>query len=211
MLYHNAPGSVGYTIVGTPTIVGGIAKGFSLDNYLSLNSTLTSFTELSISFIPGTYSSGRIVLFKTGVNAYRGTLNWASSSTARFTYTNTSNDGAILTNIPYTEGKENVLKIEYVSTNSVKLTLSRQGESDFTRTITDIDIPATFGGDIYLGRGTSVYSAFNGSIDLNNTYITVNGQPWFGICPIEVKKIFLNSNEVQKLVLNGVQVWQKSS
>lgn len=187
-LYHSARGSVGYTIVGTPTIVDGVAKDFSLDNYLSLNSTITSFKELSISFIPGTYSSGRIVLFKTGVNAYRGALNWASNSTARFGYTNTNNDGGNLTNIPYTEGKENILKIEYVSTNSVKLTLSRQGESDFIRTITDIDIPATFGGDIYLGRGTSGYSAFNGSIDLNKTYFIDNGQPFFGICPIEVKK-----------------------
>lgn len=187
MLYIKQKGSVGYTIVGSPTIVDGVASGFSVSNYLNLSSTLTSFDEIVVSFIPGTYSSGRNVLFKTGINDYRGAFQQVSGTQGQYFYTKTDNTAGNRY-VPCTPGIVNIFKIQYISENSISCILSRQGYEDSTFDLTDVDISATFGGSIYLGRGTSAYNAWSGSIDLNNTYIKVNGQPWFGICPIEVKK-----------------------
>lgn len=187
MLYIKQKGSVGYTIVGSPTIVDGVASGFSVSDYLNLSSTLTSFDEIVLSFIPGTYSSGRNVLFKTGINDYRGAFQQVSDTQGQYFYTKTDNTAGNRY-VPCTPGIVNIFKIQYISENSISCILSRQGYEDSTFDLTDVDISATFGGSIYLGRGTSAYNAWSGSIDLNNTYIKVNGQPWFGICPIEVKK-----------------------
>ena len=187
MLYIKQKGSVNYTIVGSPTIVDGVASGFSANDYLSLTSTLTSFSEIVFSFVPGTYSSGRNVLFKTGTNAYRGAFQQVSDTQGQYFYTKTDNTAGNRY-VPCTPGIVNIFKIQYISENSISCILSRQGYEDSTFDLTDVDIAATFGGDIYIGRGSTAYNPWNGTIDLNHTYIKVNGQAWFGICPIEVQK-----------------------
>ena len=177
-LFKSMPYNVGYEVVGSPTITNGVASGFSVSDYVNLSSTLTSFDEIVLSFIPGTYSSGRTVLFKTGINDYRGAFQQVSDTQGQYFYTKTDNTAGNRY-VPCTPGIVNIFKIQYISENSISCILSRQGYEDSTFDLTDVDISATFGGSIYLGRGTSAYNAWSGSIDLNNTYIKVNGVPWF--------------------------------
>ena len=177
-LFKSMPYNVGYTVVGSPTITNGVASGFSVSDYVNLSSTLTSFDEIVLSFIPDTYSSGRNVLFKTGINDYRGAFQQVSDTQGQYFYTKTDNTAGNRY-VPCTPGIVNIFKIQYISENSISCILSRQGYEDSTFDLTDVDISATFGGSIYLGRGTSAYNAWSGSIDLNNTYIKVNGVPWF--------------------------------
>ena len=153
-------------------------KYMIVSDYVNLSSTLTSFDEIVLSFIPGTYSSGRNVLFKTGINDYRGAFQQVSDTQGQYFYTKTDNTAGNRY-VPCTPGIVNIFKIQYISENSISCILSRQGYEDSTFDLTDVDISATFGGSIYLGRGTSAYNAWSGSIDLNNTYIKVNGVPWF--------------------------------
>ena len=176
--YYNIQGYDNYEVVGSPTITDGVASGFSVSDYVNLSSTLTSFDEIVLSFIPGTYSSGRNVLFKTGINDYRGAFQQVSDTQGQYFYTKTDNTVGNRY-VPCTPGIVNIFKIQYISENSISCILSRQGYEDSTFDLTDVDISATFGGSIYLGRGTSAYNAWSGSIDLNNTYIKVNGKYWF--------------------------------
>lgn len=177
-LFNSMPYNVGYEVVGSPTITNGVASGFSISDYVNLSSTLTSFDEIVLSFIPDTYSSGRNVLFKTGINDYRGAFQQVSDTQGQYFYTKTDNTAGNRY-VPCTPGIVNIFKIQYISENSISCILSRQGYEDSTFDLTDVDISATFGGSIYLGRGTSAYNAWSGSIDINNTYIKVNGVPWF--------------------------------
>ena len=41
-LYHSAKGPVDYTVVGSPTIVDGVASGFSTSNGLTCRSSIAS-------------------------------------------------------------------------------------------------------------------------------------------------------------------------
>ena len=55
-------------------------------------------------------------------------------------------------------------------------------------------------GSVYFLRNGSGSGQANGFIDLNATYIKVNGKLWFW-----------QPRETERIVVNGVQVWQKPS
>ena len=47
-VYHNVRGTVTYTIIGSPTIVDGVASGFSASSYLRTTEQLPSPNKLEI-------------------------------------------------------------------------------------------------------------------------------------------------------------------
>ena len=195
-LYHSARGSVGYTIVGSPTIVDGVASGFSASSYLRITEQLPSPNKLEIIVSINTktiptdrndwfigcpsFRNRNIVWGITNSKKMRLFLgsdgtSWdiANGVTGIYSF---SDDTSYLMRLTF-DGQE---YIAYISSDNglswvqdIKVTSSLQLSSQYI--------------DIGINDGKGDYF-WTGSIDLNNTYIMVNGQPWFGICPFEVKK-----------------------
>lgn len=184
-LYHTAKGSVDYTVVGSPTIVNGVVSGFSIDNYLSLTTnpsyvTTDSF-EWNIKFTTGNslqtswllslgtssimcgiyYTSNGVLYVPVGSGSMYGQVSGLTANT-QFEVNVKQNDGTLVTTLKSANGT-------VVSTQ--------------TKNVGDVSFTSN---NSKFGQAFNGY--FNGSIDLNNTYIKVNGQPWFGLCPVEVKK-----------------------
>lgn len=209
MLYIKQKGSVGYTIVGSPTIVDGIVSNFSSSNYLLFNSTID--TGKSFEFITD-ITTGSNTNYQTifgSSEAFIFRLTVSDSHKIQIQAGNGSSFGSeIKGTTTITANNSYQVKVLYDGQNMIVYLKPRNG-SWSEEINTNVGSLPTFTpriGSYY----TSSYT-FRGSIDLNQTYITVNGQAWFGVCPVEVKQILLNSNDVQNLVVNGVQVWQKPS
>lgn len=194
-LYHSARGSVDYTIVGSPTIVDGVASGFSKNNYLSLGNFPQNVTDLEIQ-----------IKFKTGsasdVDVWQGLFSinhYESGHNMYIRYNRNTRQISFSPNFLYSN--ENFIlysnALEYETWYTYKIskvgnvyTLYKNGVAEDTATSTLAIEPnnlETRLGFVRIYTGSTV-GGFNSSIDLKHTYITVNGQPWFGICPIEVKK-----------------------
>lgn len=184
-LYHTAKGSVDYTVVGSPTIVNGVVSGFSIDNYLSLTTnpsyvTTDSF-EWNIKFTTGNslqtswllslgtssimcgiyYTSNGVLYVPVGSGSMYGQVSGLTANT-QFEVNVKQNDGTLVTTLKSANGT-------VVSTQ--------------TKNVGDVSFTSN---NSKFGQAFNGY--FNGFIDLNETYIKVNGQPWFGLCPVEVKK-----------------------
>ena len=222
MLYIKQKGSVGYSITGSPTIVDGILKNVSSGNDCYTSSSLPTFNELEIVFKAKRYTwpSAATILpicaFGSGNSNRRLTPNASSDADGG---TRLINGSTIVVNIPnsyfdlqtygplgyYTRVKVTKNTSDY----TYELGLSADGKTWVTNSANYSSNMCT--GAVYFLRNSSGYTGSNGEMDLNETYIKADGQPWFGVCPIEVKQILLNSNDVQNLVVNGVQVWQKPS
>lgn len=188
-LYHSARGSVGYTIVGNPTIVDGIASGFSSSNYLVTQSSLpgTDFevgikfkcTDLSVAntLVSGTTGSPfafSISLRTTGkIRIYSAGPGYNSEFDKVFNADTDYYIRIIRSSLGYSM---------YWSMDGINYTI------DTRSNILSSNVPGLNTLNIGKNYSSAPAEPFQGSIDLNNTYIKVNGQPWFGNCPVEVKK-----------------------
>ncbi len=181
-LYHSARGSVNYTVVGNPTIVDGVARGFSTSDYLQTSDILDGSKDVNM-IIKCTTGSGSLA----GQQLITGTVQL---------YTHNANNN-LRVSVYDTKSSswkdENLFYLSAETTYYIKIvknafgcviSSSTDNVSYTTRYTADIDFRTT--DKITFGRTSSKY--WSGSIDLNHTYITLNGQPWFGICPIEVQK-----------------------
>lgn len=180
-LYHSARGSVGYTIVGSPTIVDGVVSNFNASNYLKFNSQTFSPGsgpfEIQLDYTTGNSATSygySLYLPCININQPGGVGNFRINitTTTETFYLRTER----LANTKY------VLKVTYDGNGLYSL--YSNGVLVDSRSSTQLNTTSA-GFDYTIGiREDSV----GAKIDLKNTYITVNGQPWFGICPIEVKK-----------------------
>ncbi len=184
-LQHKLKGTVNYTVVGSPTIVEGVVSGFSSSDYLKTNSTFVDSGgdyECNISFTINEMSNNFVFSNRNnGLSfSYNGTkINWSLApgvelpiadtifQTGKKYTVNCSRSNGVYTLKIYTG---NVLS--ETQTYQSNILLNNGNAYHFT-----------FGYE-----GWSYGRPFKGSIDLNETYIKVNGQPWFGVCPVEVKK-----------------------
>lgn len=192
MLYHSARGSETYTIVGSPTIVDGVASNFSSSNLLQINnfdpskpfviSTKIRFTETGQrQYFVGVNTGGKIRIMIFTDQKLLCNLGGASNF----------NIGEIKSTQELSINTDYFVKLEFTGS---KYILSLSEDNAVYSIIGELVSSAYINGgntfNLQLGSGnlptTGFY--FRGSIDLNHTYITVEGQPWFGICPIEVKK-----------------------
>ena len=191
MLYHSARGSVGYSIVGAPTIINNVVSDFSGRNYIQSASTFPGSTATSLEFA---------TKFNISSFASASTIVSSTSSTIPFHL------AIIDSKFKFYPGRENIykvgnfvlsantdywIKLFWNSTNGWKLQYSTDGINyitDFENYNPSNSAPKD--NYIVIGRNypNGGQEGLLGTLNLNNTYITVNGQPWFGICPIEVKK-----------------------
>ena len=185
-LYHSAKGSVGYTVVGNPTVVGGVASGFSSSDYLQTTQNFpqssnpfemvfkvkfTAVNTTQVLFI----SNQNLIVAVSGQGHFRLQAQYQNSA---WTY---SQDGV------YSVPVNTDLYIKVLYDGAVfKLSYSTNGIS-FTDDITISTSTLSFQSG-YCLMGTRGNQPLLGYMDLNETYISVNGQPWFGVCPVEVKK-----------------------
>ena len=195
MIAFKQKGPVNCTVVGSPTIVGGVASGFSSTDYLNISSGYafnfdTDF-ELQTKFIPTDVSSAAPLLVGNvatygGLQLINGKIRFACRQ--RNTETTTT----------YTLSGTNNLEINHIYLANVKrvgntltLTIYKDGTLLETQTgsLTDILFVQNIA-NIRIGY-TGTTGAFSGSIDLNETYIKVNGQPWFGVCTTPVSRVRL--------------------
>ena len=210
-LNHEVQGSVNYTVVGSPTIVDGVASGFSSGNYLQLASLSNGFTCVE-SFCKFTTGS---------VNVQQGIMG-TSTSWSRYGFF-IDVDGKLNTGVVIDGDVRKTLKTAFalqpnttyyakmnasVSTHTLALQVSTDRTNWSLNTLDLGEFTRFLGGTIRIGQ--TQHGAFNGSIGLNNTYIKINGQAWFGKCPVEVKHISLNSTSVNYLVKDGKLVFADS-
>ena len=180
-------GSVNYTAIGSPTITDGIVSGFSSSNYLrtSANFSPSGPFEMVCTFtLPGTAPSSTLPKLLIGSNGRNGFDLYCPSSTIRYAHayiklSNNSDAGIWVSSVNLQLGQTYTSRLIFdggvytleLWQNGVKL-----GSVNYLSTL----LPAG-GYPICIGSiGEDSY--FTGSIDLNNTYIKENGQPWFGNC-----------------------------
>ena len=184
-LQHTVKGPVNYTVVGHPTIVDGVASGFSSSDTVRIQgaSAWTGNYELVIAFTtPETASTFNGLLGQGTTKMYfrNGTLGfqyWGGSSNIWKTLATGLNN-----NTKYyikLARKDDTAWYSYISTDGINYTLT------YTEKTYLIGIATT---PLVFGYVDSTYPKWNGSIDFNETYIKINGQPWFGLCPVEVQK-----------------------
>lgn len=176
-LFKSMPYNVGYTAVGSPTITDGVASGFSDSNYLR---TTQDFPQSSNPFemvfkVKFTAVNTTQVLFVSNQNlivAVSGQGHFrlqAQYQNSAWTY---SQDGV------YSVPVNTDLYIKVLYDGAVfKLSYSTNGIS-FTDDITISTSTLSFQSG-YCLMGTRGSQPLLGSIDLNETYIKINGVPWF--------------------------------
>lgn len=181
-LTYQKKGSVGYTAVGSPSIVDGVISDSTNSDYIALNNSYNgnsdyefqikfkfdsvSFTGARALFISSNgYSSGAVDITRTVFKFFYG----AGASTDKrldCTYSFSANVDYWIKLVK----TGNTIKA-YVSTDEFAFT--QVGEKDTTgQSIASAIIP-------YIARQESG-KTFPGSIDLKQTYIKVNGQVLFG-------------------------------
>jgi hypothetical protein len=167
------PNEVGYTVVGSPTIVDGVVSGFSSENYLSLPSLNfnSNNTEIVIKFTTGATISNQLLL-----NVGSNQLYISSSSHLTFKINYSGNKwltGASLIQ-PNTTYYAKFINTSdgcslYLSTDNINWILEGS-TTNFHITSNSV---------IYIGSGNANYTSWSSSIDLNSTYIKVNNKLWF--------------------------------
>lgn len=190
-LYHTAKGPVNYTVVGNPTIKDGVVSGFSDNDYLQLTSQFDITKDFEAVFNVETGPADTISNYQriwsydcngaNGIWINNRVLYWSIAG----------NNIAILNNGDYSiSGNTNYLirarhiNGVYYLDHSIDNGTTWRGKTSQTFSHTGSITQS----NTYLGNGTSYPHTWLGSIDLNETYIKVNGQPWFGNCPVEVKR-----------------------
>ena len=177
-LFKSMPYNVGYTAVGSPTITDGVASGFSTDDYIQSSFTFDFANNTNWEMVictPSYSNSGRIGGFGSG----NGTLSFNNSS-SYFTvsWSGHTSDLNISLNHSFTNGDKYFFRIKRVE-STLYLAYSTDGKSwlgEVSNTPTAWPTNASrliLGAQNYLSN-----TGYQGSIDLNNTYIKANGKRW---------------------------------
>lgn len=186
-LNHSVKGSVDYTVEGSPTIVDGIASGFTSSSYVRSEVQLP-VTDKNYEFVirctPHTSDRNGAVL---GVNnQFRIYFMLSKIEVGFFTNSGTSNFINISTN--FTSGTYYYIKVKRQN-DIASVSYSTDGVTYVSEHTITNEFKTTSGYAQYGYWGGDGWDQYNGSIDLKETYIMVNGAAWFGVCPVEVKHI----------------------
>lgn len=185
-LFKSMPYNVGYTVVGSPTIVDGVASGFSSDDKLQMSSLPVS----------GANSVECGIVFTTGATNIEQGICGSSLQFSKYGFSITT-DGLLRTGVRVdvdgTQSNKNLnnetalqpnttyyaVMTCYKDTHILSLKISTDGQNWST---TSLDI-GSFDSFAFLGQayyiGNTQNGAFLGSVNLNNTYIKLNGILYF--------------------------------
>lgn len=176
-LFESVPYNVGYTKVGNPTIVDGVVSGFSNSDYLKLKKIpyLKGNFEIGIKFTLDRTSN--CTIFGNDNYYYNGITIFNTNAPA-FTLNGTNYD--VVVSLP-----RNIIVLGHTYNIIVKRENNALSITAFENDIIVASNQKNIGDDFeqrpfytyQLGKGPD--GVFNGSIDLNHTYIKVNGVPWF--------------------------------
>ncbi len=216
--YHSAKGPVDYTVVGSPTIVNGIVSNFSNSNSLNLtafplyaNRSFEIFAKVKLSEV-GAISNGIMgngANFLPGYYSYDG-IEFRQRAAYEDAWANTirlaSADGVNIAANTWFYFKET-----YDGAGTLTGAFSSDGQTWISKTLTGVSNFPNSTTNIKMGGSVSG-SPIVSELDLNETYITVDGQPWFGNCPVEVKKHQLMGSvgytkEGNPIIVDGVASW----
>lgn len=193
-LYHTAKGTETYTIVGNPTIVGGVASGFSDSNHIKINNSIGA-NYSSFEFVSKIRLDSFGQSFQTILNATGYQFFICVSADKKITLYATSVGSSTSWNIANNVKGTTVLQLDTnywvkfaFNGNSYIVSISTNGTSYTTEITINNSAKIEISALVFGKRTTTTGRYLLGSIDLNHTYIKVDGQPWFGVCPIEVKK-----------------------
>ena len=183
-LFNSMPYNVGYTVIGSPTIVDGVMSGFSDSNYSTISTTfdLSKAWEIVINYDYGTVTPSTMGVLLGGRGHY---FQWQVLTNGQISYAIDDKDGN--TKYGFVEGlttKENsFFKMVYDPTNKEitcyngtnGLNWTQQGganTADLTGCSCTLDI----------GSGVNSYAtgfSIVGSVNFNNTRIKINNLLWF--------------------------------
>lgn len=195
-LNHTVQGSVNYTIEGTPTIVDGVASGFSSSNYLTLPTTINLNNDFEVCFefkFTSELTSSYYYLssFRMGGAQSLELIHWENEDYVRISSpfnVGTGNLQVKVTdrwqlNTPYKVIWKRVGSTGYVYLYAND-TLIGSSTKEYTTSADSLT-------EFVIGARVATYATpFSaGEINLNNSYIKSQGQAWFGVCPVEVKHI----------------------
>ena len=171
--------NVGYIVVGSPTINDGVVSGFSPNDYLNLptnpsynasdafewNIKFTTPTEFETSWLLNiiTSSINCGIYYATNKNIF---IPIASGSAyGEITSTNLQENTTYIVNVVKQSDGNVISTLKDVNGQVIKQQTKNIGEVSLSYSTHKL--------------GTSASLAFSGSIDLNETYIKVNGITWF--------------------------------
>ena len=190
-LFNTMPYNVGYTIVGNPTIVDGIASGFSTDDYLQYwNDTFPQTGmhtyEITTKFTTGEDVSGTQKImgsYTYGGNAWGLAIisGYGLGSVLRYMKPNDTTVYTLDVRLPNPPAPNTTyygrLFIN-IDTGAVTVGISTDGVTyeEITATAEDYDTPQTRSWILMIGGAGISANVFKGSVDLNETRIKINSQ-----------------------------------
>lgn len=170
-------GPVNYTVVGNPTINNGVVSGFSTNDYLTINGQAQTDFEVCVSFTTSSIVTQQQIIW--GQSSTSG-VQILSNGSMKFSLNSVHSAGteAILS---YILSPQTKYKFVAIKKNDKTMSLSLYNEAnELLDTASAISAANMADLNSMLGKNTSTSYYFRGSIDLNNTYIKVNNQMWFG-------------------------------
>lgn len=184
-LFESVPYNVGYEKVGNPTIVDGVASGFSSIDYLQLNeqfdlsnALISSEIQTKISVPSSIENTGEQILYLPFEGLYSGFRIYANHTIGWYIF---GSRIVINSSITLTTGNNYFIKGTLVN-KIATLYLKEEGQDWQILGTADCSQESVSGSSpVIIGTFAADHEQFfSGSIDLNETYIKVNGVPWFG-------------------------------
>ena len=190
-LYYGTEGSVGYTVVGTPTITNGIASNFVAYSYLRLTQAFNPLGqdwEAVFDITTGSDVTSEQYFFSSQkgdsyddrygirLGIQNGTFLF-SAAVSGFSPALIGDTVSANTSYLVRFGKNSSGRYIDVFESGAWVNKATNGNTDATMALTNTRISG------YTGYASNWFP-FNGSINLNNSYISLGGQPWFGVLQI---------------------------
>ena len=194
-LFNDLPYNVGYEVVGSPTISSGVVSGFSASDYLrsSIVFPASSFANNCVYQVKFTMPNSELT-HSNGLIKIRfaGTADgFIISTQRRITLFVFGTNYQIYSTQNYLQLGQTYIARAIINSSYVSFYC---GTSEDTLEL--IGTKERIGGEtfasperVYLGRGWESGASFEGSIDLNNTYIKVNDVYWFRGQPAMTKTL----------------------
>lgn len=189
-------GKVGYIVVGSPTIVDGIASGFTQSDYLICDTNLETEDietfEVCVKFTTGSeYKHSFEGIYGTAKGTFGFYLTREGVLHGVYLDNQGTHDNIIAPDIQL--NTTYYAKMVLTDEGAI-LSISQDGKvwDDVYYTSDDQHIVDT---DYYFMASTS---PFSGSLDLNATYIRINGRAWSGYALTEVS--------LPSMIINGFDI-----